>query len=115
MSQALIGNRQKRLTRVAAQVQAETTPAAISPGLTVLDALVNSSEFFGEYEVYRVCKTVSNIINRLKNIPIPDAPIQMWAFFARERFQRTYRSLKLRISRQDLSRDWTLTDNVPTP
>jgi len=41
------------LTSVAAHVQADTIPAAIRPGLTLRDALQNSSEFFGEYAVYR--------------------------------------------------------------
>lgn len=35
-------------TNVAAHVHAETIPEAISPGFTLRDALVNSSEFEGE-------------------------------------------------------------------
>ena len=38
-------------TNVAAQVQAETMPEAISPGLTLRDALLNSSELLGEKPV----------------------------------------------------------------
>ena len=41
------------LTSVAAHVHAETIPEAIRPGLTLRDALLNSSEFFGENPVYR--------------------------------------------------------------
>jgi hypothetical protein len=41
------------LTSVAAHVQADTIPDAMRPGLTLRDALQNSSEFFGEYAVYR--------------------------------------------------------------
>jgi hypothetical protein len=41
------------LTRVAAHVQAETIPEAIRPGLTLRDALLNSSVLFGENAVYR--------------------------------------------------------------
>lgn len=40
------------LTSVAAQVQAETIPDAIRPGLTEREADVNSSEFRGETPVY---------------------------------------------------------------
>lgn len=40
------------LTRVAAQVQAETIPDAIRPGFTLREAEVNSSESFGETPVY---------------------------------------------------------------
>ena len=36
---------------MAAHVHAETMPAAMRPGLTLLDALLNSSELFGENEV----------------------------------------------------------------
>lgn len=39
-------------TSVAAQVQAETIPDAMSPGLTEREAEVNSSEFRGETPVY---------------------------------------------------------------
>ena len=35
-------------TSVAAHVQAETIPDAMSPGLTLRDALLNSSVFLGE-------------------------------------------------------------------
>ena len=38
-------------TRVAAHVHAETIPAAMRPGLTLLDALLNSSALFGEKPV----------------------------------------------------------------
>ena len=40
-------------TSVAAHVQAETIPEAMRPGLTLRDALLNSSVFFGENAVYR--------------------------------------------------------------
>ena len=40
-------------TRVAAHVQAETIPEAIRPGLTLRDALENSSALLGEKPVYR--------------------------------------------------------------
>jgi hypothetical protein len=36
------------LTSVAAQVHAETMPEAMRPGLTLREAVLNSSEFFGE-------------------------------------------------------------------
>lgn len=41
-----------KLTSVAAQVQAETIPDAMRPGLTEREAEVNSSEFRGETPVY---------------------------------------------------------------
>ena len=40
---------------VAAQVQADTIPLAINPGLTLLLAVLNSSLFLVEYLVYRFC------------------------------------------------------------
>ena len=40
-------------TSVAAHVHADTIPAAISPGLTLRDALLNSSELEGLKAVYR--------------------------------------------------------------
>ncbi len=40
-------------TSVAAHDQAETIPEAMRPGLTLRDALLNSSVFFGENAVYR--------------------------------------------------------------
>ena len=58
-------------TRVAAHVQAETIPEAIRPGLTLRDALLNSSEFFGENAVYRACIAVKVIMKALKKRPIP--------------------------------------------
>ena len=42
-------------SRVAAQVHADTTPLAISPGLTLRLAVLNSSEIFVEYCVYLFC------------------------------------------------------------
>jgi hypothetical protein len=39
-------------TSVAAHVQADTIPDAINPGFTLREALVNSSELFGENAVY---------------------------------------------------------------
>ena len=45
--------------RVAAQVQAETMPLAINPGLTLLLAVLNSSLVFVENLVYRFLRTVS--------------------------------------------------------
>jgi hypothetical protein len=61
----------EKLTSVAAHVQADTIPEAIRPGLTLRDALLNSSEFFGEYAVYRAWIAVRHIINALKNRPMP--------------------------------------------
>jgi len=58
-------------TKVAAHVHAETIPEAISPGLTLREALVNSSEFFGEKAVYRAWIAVRHIMKALKNKPIP--------------------------------------------
>lgn len=52
---------------------ADTIPDAISPGFTLLEALLNSSEFFGEKAVYRAWIAVRHIINALKNRPIPIA------------------------------------------
>lgn len=49
-TEGIYGNR--KLTSVAAHVQADTIPDAIRPGLMLRDALLNSSEFFGEYAVY---------------------------------------------------------------
>jgi hypothetical protein len=66
-----------RLTSVAAHVQADTIPDAIRPGLTLRDALLNSSEFFGEYAVYRAWIAVRHIINALKKRPIPARMVQV--------------------------------------
>ncbi len=60
-------------TNVAAHVQADTMPEAISPGLTLLEALLNSSELFGENPVYRAWTAVNPIINALKNKPMPES------------------------------------------
>ena len=46
-------------------------PAAISPGFTLRDALLNSSEEFGEKAVYRAWIAVKPIMKALKNRPIP--------------------------------------------
>lgn len=59
------------LTSVAAHVHAETIPEAMRPGLTLLEALLNSSEFLGEKPVYRVWMAVKQTIKALKNKPIP--------------------------------------------
>ena len=58
-------------TRVAAHVHAETIPEAIKPGLTLREALVNSSEFFGEKAVYRAWIAVRHNMKALKKKPIP--------------------------------------------
>lgn len=59
------------LTSVAAQVQAETIPDAMRPGLTEREAEENSSEFRGETPVYLACMAVKPIMKTLKNNPIP--------------------------------------------
>lgn len=46
-------------------------PEAMRPGFTLLEALLNSSEFFGEKPVYRAWIAVSTIMNALKKRPIP--------------------------------------------
>jgi hypothetical protein len=56
---------------VAAHVHADTIPDAMRPGLTLRDALLNSSEFLGEYAVYRAWIAVRHIIKALKNSPMP--------------------------------------------
>jgi hypothetical protein len=61
----------EKRTSVAAHVQADTIPEAIRPGLTLRDALLNSSEFLGEYAVYRAWIAVKHIIKALKNRPMP--------------------------------------------
>jgi len=58
-------------TRVAAHVHAETIPEAIRPGLMLREALVNSSEFFGEKAVYRAWMAVRHNMKALKKKPIP--------------------------------------------
>lgn len=60
-----------RHTSVAAHVQAETMPEAISPGFTEREADENSSEFLGEKPVYRACIAVKPTMKALKNNPIP--------------------------------------------
>ena len=60
-----------RQTKVAAQVHAETIPAAMRPGLTLLDALLNSSALLGEKPVYRDWTAVNPNINALKKRPMP--------------------------------------------
>ena len=59
------------LTSVAAQVQADTIPEAMSPGFTLREALLNSSELLGEKPVYRDWIAVNTIMKALKNRPIP--------------------------------------------
>jgi hypothetical protein len=61
----------EKLTRVAAHVQADTIPDAIRPGLTLREALLNSSVFFGENAVYRAWIAVRHNIKALKNNPMP--------------------------------------------
>ena len=63
--------RERALTRVAAHVQAETMPEAMRPGLTLRDALLNSSELLGEKPVYRAWIAVKHSMNALKKRPIP--------------------------------------------
>jgi hypothetical protein len=58
-------------TSVAAHVQAETIPEAMSPGFTEREADENSSEFLGEKPVWRACIAVKPTMNALKNNPIP--------------------------------------------
>ena len=53
MIKSLEYQRTGAFTNVAAHVQADTMPAAISPGLTLRDALLNSSELEGLNAVYR--------------------------------------------------------------
>ena len=60
-----------KLTSVAAHVQADTIPDAMSPGLTLRDALLNSSVFLGEKAVYRAWIAVRHTIKALKNKPMP--------------------------------------------
>lgn len=74
---------------MAAHVQADTIPDAIRPGLTLRDALQNSSEFFGEKAVYRAWIAVRHIINALKNKPIP---VRMVNFLVQVREQRDRRT-----------------------
>lgn len=68
-----VGQRNKGIlpTIVAAVVQAETIPAAMRPGLTLREAVLNSSALLGENEVYRPWSVVIPIIRALKNSPIP--------------------------------------------
>lgn len=67
-------------TSVAAHVHADTIPEAINPGLTLLEALENSSEDLGENAVYRACIAVIRIMNALKNRPIP-VTFKLWVMF----------------------------------
>jgi hypothetical protein len=87
----------EKLTSVAAHVQADTIPDAIRPGLTLRDALLNSSEFFGENAVYRAWIAVRSIINALKKRPIPvhmfDSKVKI-----RELMGQTYRRLTPKYS-----------------
>lgn len=67
----------KSKNRVRHKRTADTIPEAISPGFTLLDALLNSSEFFGEKAVYRAWIMVRSNMKALKNSPIPvDHPLQ---------------------------------------
>lgn len=61
----------ENFTRVAAHVQADTIPEAIRPGFTLRDALLNSSDVFGENAVYLAWMADSPIIKALKKRPIP--------------------------------------------
>ena len=64
-------------TKVAAHVHAETIPDAIRPGLTLREALLNSSALFGENPVYRAWTAVRTIMNALKNNPIPEHRVRV--------------------------------------
>jgi hypothetical protein len=57
--------------RVADQVQAETIPATMRPGLTFRDAVLNSSDCLVEKAKYRFWNLVVRIMIRLKAAPIP--------------------------------------------
>jgi len=57
--------------RVAAHVHADTIPEAIRPGLTDLEAVLNSSDCFVEYIVYRFCSQEIPIMRNAKKNPIP--------------------------------------------
>lgn len=52
-------------------VHDETIPAAISPGLTLREAVLNSSDCFVEYVVYLFCRYVIPSIRAAKKPPIP--------------------------------------------
>jgi hypothetical protein len=58
-------------SKVAAQVQAETMPEAMSPGLTEREAVLNSSDWWVEYCVYRFWRYDMNIIKNAKKKPMP--------------------------------------------
>ena len=64
----------RKRTSVAAQVQAETIPDAMRPGLTDLDAEENSSELAGLNAVYRDWMNVRTSMKALKKSPIPAKP-----------------------------------------
>ena len=98
------------LTRVAAQVHAETIPDAMRPGLTLREALLNSSEVFGEKPVYRAWIAVKSTMKALKNRPIPVEDEFEYCFV----FGHTYRRLRSLLRETDFDEDHRKS-NAPTP
>ena len=71
---------------VAAQVHAETIPEAMRPGLTDRDAVLNSSDCFVEYAVYRFWIHEMPIMRKAKKNPIPTTtPEHLSALYMRQR------------------------------
>lgn len=58
-------------SRVAAHVHADTMPDAIKPGLTLREAVLNSSDVVVENLVYLFCNLVIPIIRKAKKKPTP--------------------------------------------
>lgn len=56
---------------VAAHVHAETMPEAIKPGLTLREAVLNSSEVLVLKRVYLFCSQVMPIMTKAKKKPTP--------------------------------------------
>lgn len=56
---------------MADHVQEDTIPAAMRPGLILLDAVLNSSEFIVENVVYLFCNQVKPSMMMAKTPPMP--------------------------------------------
>jgi len=63
---------------VAAHVQAETIPDAMSPGFTLRDAVLNSSGWLVSYVVYLFCIYEMPIITKAKKNPTPITTPMSW-------------------------------------
>lgn len=78
------------------------------PGLTLRDALLNSSELLGEKPVYRAWMAVRTIMNALKNSPIPTPSQHEASGYFHDYAHRQLQSALIKVN-------ISIAVNVPTP